>query len=138
MPDPGATPLWKKLGISTGSRVILLEAPDDLELVIGADRVTVHRFERPCDIVVLFASETVAAYGLFHRAMGLIGPAGTIWVAWPKKASNQPSDIDGDALREMLLPTGMVDNKVCSVNSTWTALRFVVRVGNRPGWPGQV
>ena len=60
-------------------------------------------------------------------------PAGAVWVCWPKRAGDLAGDLTGDVLRATLLPTGWVDTKVCAVDDTWSALRFVLRAELRPG-----
>ncbi len=62
-------------------------------------------------------------------------PDGAFWVAWPKRSSGLPIDITKDTLRTVGLPTGMVDNKVCAIDETWSGLRFVVREEHRATWP---
>jgi hypothetical protein len=61
----------------------------------------------------------------------VMAPACGLWIAWPKRASKVPTDMSDDAVREIALPTGLVDNKVCAIDSTWTALRLVIRRENR-------
>ena len=68
------------------------------------------------------------------RARRLV-PAGAFWIAWPKRSSGVPTDLTEDVLREVCLPTGMVDNKVCAIDGTWSGLRFVVRKEHRSAWP---
>jgi hypothetical protein len=124
------TPLPKKLGINAGSRLVLLGAPPGFEETLGSlpDDVTVRtRAGGKADVVVLFATERAA---LTHRLPVLeqmIAPAGAIWVAWPKKASKVPTDITEDTVREVALPRGLVDNKVCAVDDIWSGLRLVIR-----------
>jgi hypothetical protein len=67
--------------------------------------------------------------------MAMMPPDGSIWIAWPKKSSGVETDITENTLRELFLPTGIVDNKVCAIDETWSGLRFVVRKENRAGWP---
>lgn len=57
---------------------------------------------------------------------------GAVWVAWPKKSSGVETDMTEDTMRELFLPTGLVDNKVCAIDETWSGLRFVLRKENRP------
>jgi hypothetical protein len=65
------------------------------------------------------------------RMRAVMAPACGLWVAWPKRASRVPTDMSDDAVREIALPTGLVDNKVCAIDPTWTALRLVIRRENR-------
>ena len=69
---------------------------------------------------------------LFRSLTKAMTPAGGLWVAWPKKASGIVSDITEQTFRDLLLPTGWVDNKVCAIDDTWSGLRFVLRTDLRP------
>ena len=69
-----------------------------------------------------------------HRVADRLDPVGGSWVAWPKQASGVATDVNGDVVREALLTSGLVDNKVCAIDETWSGLRGVVRVKDRPGW----
>ena len=89
----------------------------------------------PVDVAVCFATEAAVLEELFGTAMRRIPADGAIWTAWPKKASKVPTDITEDVLRARFLPTGLVDNKVCAIDETWSGLRFVVRKENREAWP---
>ena len=64
-----------------------------------------------------------------------LDPAGGLWIAWPKRASGVPTDLDGNIVREVGLAAGLVDNKVCAIDETWSGLRFVVRVEDRALYP---
>ena len=63
------------------------------------------------------------------RAM--MEPAAGLWIAWPKRASKVATDITEDVVREIALPTGLVDNKVCAIDATWSGLRLVIRLAHR-------
>jgi len=65
--------------------------------------------------------------GQFDDLRKRLTPAGGLWIAWPKKAARVPTDLTDQAIRELALPTGLVDNKVCALDATWTALRLVLR-----------
>jgi hypothetical protein len=110
------TPLPKKLGIKPGSRVLLVGG----EVDVGEGEVVA---EGPADVLVAFFTERVAFAGL--RAQ--MEPAAGLWIAWPKKASKVPTDITEDTVREVALPTGLVDNKVCAIDEVWSGLRLVIR-----------
>jgi hypothetical protein len=121
------TPLPKKLGIAPDSIVALLGAPkgviDDLP-----DGVTVKRQARgTADVVVAFFTERRD----FERRLDALGrmifPAGGLWVAWPKRASGVATTMDENVVRAVALPLGLVDNKVCAIDETWTGLRVVWR-----------
>ena len=129
------TPLAGKLGIKEGARVALLGAPEgfDGELAPLPDGVTILRRLGPhLDVAVLFVTERRELERRFAQVARSITPAGAFWVAWPKRASKVPTDLTEDVLREVGLPQGLVDNKVCAVNEIWSGLRFVWRKENRP------
>lgn len=130
------TPLPKKLGIKEGTTVGVLNAPNYFEFDLGElpNDVDVHRTEQPADVFLIFADSSAEAERGFNRAMTMIPPDGAIWIAWPKKSSDVEMDITEDTLRNVLLETGLVDNKVCAIDDTWSGLRFVVREENRADW----
>lgn len=128
------TPLARKLGITEGSRLALLGAPDgfDDELAPLPEGVTVRRrLGGGIDVAVLFVTERRELERRFPAVAKAIFPAGGFWVAWPKRASKVPTDLTEDILREVGLPQGLVDNKVCAVTEIWSGLRFVWRKENR-------
>jgi hypothetical protein len=130
-----STPLAKKLGIKPGHVVVVTgDAPASfegaLELPEGA-RVFRQLRPSPVDVMVFFVDRLAE---LERRMSGLLArmhPAGGFWVAWPKKASRKPTDITEDVVRRIGLAGGLVDNKVCAIDDTWSGLRLVVRVENR-------
>ena len=129
------TPLARKLGIKAGSRVALLGAPEgfDDELAPLPDAVTILRRLGPeLDVAVLFVIERRELERRFPEVARSITPAGGFWVAWPKRASQVATDLTEDVLRDVGLPQGLVDNKVCAINAVWSGLRFVWRKENRP------
>ena len=128
------TPLARKLGITEGSRLALLGAPEgfDDELAPLPAGVTVLRRLRPdLDVAVLFVTERRDLERRFPAVAEAVFPAGGFWVAWPKRASKVPTDLTEDVLREIALPHGLVDNKVCAVTDVWSGLRLVWRKENR-------
>jgi len=128
------TPLTRKLGIKEGSRVALLGAPEGFDEVLaplpGSVQV-LRRLSQGLDVVVLFVTERRELERRFPAVARSIAPAGGFWVAWPKRASKVPTDLTEDVLREVGLPQGLVDNKVCAVTEVWSGLRFVWRKENR-------
>jgi hypothetical protein len=130
------TPLPKKLGIKEGMTVGILNAPNHFDFDLGdlADGVKTHRTENPADIYLIFADRITEAERGFQRAMTMLPADGAIWIAWPKKTSGVETDIRENTLRDVFLPMGMVDNKVCAIDDTWSGLRFVVRKENRADW----
>ena len=129
------TPLARKLGIKEGARVAVLGAPDgfDAELAPLPDGVRLlRRLARELDVAMLFVTERRELERRFPDVARSIKPAGGFWVAWPKRAAKVPTDLTEDVLREVGLPQGLVDNKVCAVTQVWSGLRFVWRKENRP------
>lgn len=128
------TPLARKLGITEGSRVALLGAPEGLDedLAPLPGGVTVlRRLASGLDVAVLFVTERRELERRFPAVAKAVFPAGGFWVAWPKRASKVPTDLTEDVLREVGLPQGLVDNKVCAITDVWSGLRLVWRRENR-------
>lgn len=132
------TPLPRKLGIEQGKTVGILNMPNYYDLDLGElpPDVKVHRTELPADIFIVFADRADEAERGFQRAITYLPADGAIWVLWPKKSSGVETDLTEQTLRDLFLPTGMVDNKVIAVDDTWSGLRFVVRKENRESWSG--
>ncbi len=132
------TPLSEKLGIKEGMTIGIFDAPDRFMPALGRlpPDVEVHHELSVSNIFIVFGQWADELDDSFHRAMALLPPDGAIWVAWPKRSSGVETDITEDTLRDLFLPTGMVDNKVCAIDHTWSGLRFVVRKENRATWPG--
>ena len=132
------TPLPTKLGIKEGARVAVLGAPPgfELELPAGATRST--RLGTHADVVLFFTTERAALVKRLDALTAAIRPDGGLWVAWPKKASKVPTDMTEDVVREVAWPVGVVDNKVCAIDHTWSGLRLVWRreLRERPFFPG--
>lgn len=132
------TPLPKKLGIKEGHRVAVIRPPDRFEKTLGdlpentALQVGLGSANgRPLDVIIVFVtrrSELERQLASMRRRMA---QAGSLWVAWPKKASGVATDMTENVVREVTLPTGLVDNKVCAIDETWSGLRLVIRLENR-------
>ena len=130
------TPLAKKLGIDIGSRIFLSDAPKDyLKLVAPLPEGVrvVRKIDGETDIVHIFSAERARLTAALRATLKRIKPDGTIWVSWPKKSSKVPTDITEDTIREVALPMGLVDIKVCAVDEVWSGLKLVVRRENRRG-----
>ena len=129
------TPLPQKLGIKAGHRVLLLGAPEGFEAdVLGPlpDGVKVARSLRgEADVIVSFHVRRGELERRLPRLRAAMKPASGLWIAWPKKASKVPTDITENVVREIALPTGLVDTKVAAVDAVWSGLRLVIRVENR-------
>ncbi len=129
------TPLPKKLGIKPECRLALVNAPAYFantlgELPPGVRPAAMRR--GPYDVIVLFARDDRELARALPAARARLDPAGGLWVAWPKKASGIPTDVTESQVRTRGLATGLVDNKVCAIDDTWSGLRFVVRLQDRP------
>jgi len=129
------TPLPRKLGLKPGFRICPLDAPphyDDLlgELPAGAERGTIE--DGDLDFVHIFVTERDRAEKLLALARPGIVPNGMIWISWPKKASGVATELDSNGVRELGLSAGLVDVKVCAVDETWSGLKFVIRLEDRP------
>lgn len=124
------TPLAKKLGIVEDSRVALIDEPSDFRDLLdplppGIEISTTLRGRS--DVVVLFVIRRAQMARRVDAAGRAIHPAGGLWVAWPKRASKVPTDMTEDVVRELALPRGLVDNKVCAIDDVWSGLRVVWR-----------
>jgi hypothetical protein len=121
------TPLVKKLGVKAGMKVAVLDAPEGFGLEWPEGVAVSARLGGSKDMVIAFVT---ARRGLERRLDALrkaIAPDGMVWVAWPKKASKVPTDMTEDVVREVVLPTGLVDVKVCAIDETWSGLKVVIR-----------
>ncbi|HEY7489267.1 MAG TPA: hypothetical protein VH912_32820 [Streptosporangiaceae bacterium] len=127
------TPLPKKLGIKAGHRLLLAGAPDGFALDPLPGDVTVDRKPdaESYDVIVAFCPDQAALTGGFADWRARLDPAGGLWIAWPKKSSGVPTDLTENVVREVGLAQGVVDNKVCAIDDTWSGLRLVVRLGDR-------
>jgi len=128
------TPLAKKLSLKDGMRVWWSGMPESARTEIAAEGLQLHLLdapEPPIDAAHVFVTERLELEAKLNQLLPLLVPAGMIWVSWPKKASRVPTDITEDVIRDVALPMGLVDVKVCAVDSTWSGLKLVVRRQNR-------
>jgi hypothetical protein len=133
-----SSPLPKKLGIKEGSRIALVGAPTGFECTLAPLPPGVDVVSRPragMDVILFFTARRSELERRFLVLARALDPAGGLWIAWPKKDSEVKTDLDQAAVMDVGLATGLVDNKVCAIDETWSALRFVVRRENREGWP---
>lgn len=131
MATGGVVDLATKLGIRAGASVLVLDAPADFALEFPPG-VIVSRNERgPVDVAIVFATRIASLERRLASLAERVRPNGGLWVAWPKRASRVDTDLTDHAVRSRALTLGLVDNKVCAVDATWTALRLVWRVENR-------
>jgi hypothetical protein len=123
------TPLAKKLSLKHGMRVWRDDMPESVAAEIAAE-IQLEPLPSPearIDAAHIFVTERADLARKLHQLLPLLSPAGFIWVSWPKKASKVPTDITEDVIREVCLPMGLVDVKVCAVDATWSGLKLVVR-----------
>ncbi len=129
-PGYSGTPLSKKLGLKTASRVLAINAPKDyLALLepLPPEVVFASSAGPTVDIAHVFVVEQKELAGHLESLRKKLKPDAAIWVSWPKKASKVPTDITEDIIRELALPMGLVDIKVCAVTEVWSGLKLVLR-----------
>ena len=128
------TPLPKKLGIKADSVVDLAGAPEEFEQTLGElpEGARLRRRSRgPCSLTIWFVRSRRDLQRGLKRAVRR-AEHGPVWIAWPKKASGMATDLTQQMIREAGLGNGLVDYKICAIDATWSGLRFVVRVKDRP------
>jgi hypothetical protein len=128
------TPLAQKLSLKDGLRTWWWAMPDSVRAEIERDGVAVQRLdtpEPPIDAAHIFVTKRAVLDCELRLLLPLLAPAGFIWVSWPKKAAKVPTDITEDTIREVALPLGLVDVKVCAVDATWSGLKLVIRKSAR-------
>ena len=126
--DYSTTPLPKKLGIGESSRVAVVGAPRGFAQSIGVS----SRARGAVDVLVFFTTRRAELERRFGSLAERLEPAGGVWVAWPKKSADTPSDLSFEDVQRIGLAAGLVDNKSCAIDETWQALRFVIRREDRP------
>jgi hypothetical protein len=129
------TPLAKKLGIKPGSSVYVDGAPMAYEQLLAPmpDGVRLQaEMDFSTDVLHLFSTSKTDLAAALRRILRHLRPDAALWVSWPKKASRVPTDITEDAIRELALPLGLVDIKVCALDDVWSGLKLVVRKERRP------
>ena len=128
------TPLAKKLGIKAGHRVGLIGAPEGFEATLEGLPEGVRLSRRAAgrlDVIVFFTRRASELARRFGGLADQLDEAGGLWVAWPKKSSGVATDVVEGVVRQTGLAGGLVDNKICAVDETWSALRFVYRLRDR-------
>jgi hypothetical protein len=127
------TPLIRKLGIRPQEQVLAINAPKNYKKLLGdlpegasvVDRITNANF------IHLFVRRRANLAKELPRLRNKLADTGTLWVSWPKKSSGVPTDVTEDVIREVALPLGVVDTKVCAVDETWSGLKLMIRRTNR-------
>ncbi|HET9673046.1 MAG TPA: DUF3052 domain-containing protein [Actinomycetota bacterium] len=131
--DYGATPLPRKLGIRGGSRVLVAGAPEGFDLgALPSGVRLLRRAGRAIDVALLFVTSERDLRRRFPVVQAGLEPAGRLWVAWPKKASDVVTDLDFATVQRIGLDAGLVDNKSASITETFQGLQFVIRLADRP------
>ena len=132
------TPLAQKLGMKDGQRVTFVGLPKSLD-DLRASRAFVDvadakwgKFGKSRDLIHAFTTSRGDLETHGKALMAAIVPDGTVWISWPKKAAKIETDITEDVIREVLLPIGLVDVKVCAVDEIWSGLKMVIRKELRP------
>jgi len=134
------TPLAQKLGLKPGARLMLGgEVPAGFAEALAPlpEGVRIRRWpedhdQGPADVIVYFTRSRAAFLADLVGLSATLTPSGGLWIAWPKKSAKVATDVTEDAVREVALPIGVVDNKVCAIDETWSGLRLVWRLSNRP------
>jgi len=129
------TPLPKKLGIKPGHRLAFFNPPESFAAALGELPPEVSFAgvgETGLDLIVLFVRSAAELRAAFAHCAAAITPAGSFWVSWPKKASGVRTDLTEDVVRRIALEKGMVDVKVAAIDATWSGLKLVYRLKDRP------
>jgi hypothetical protein len=129
------TPLLQKIGIKAGHRIVLRNHPESFvsdlgDLPEGAG--TIQANGGKANVVVFFTERLADLKKAFPSLAAKLVPDGMLWISWPKKASGRQTDLTEDVVRKVGLDCGLVDVKVCAIDDTWSGLKFVVRLKDRP------
>ena len=127
-------PLVEKLGIKKDFTIVLLNVPKHYLTLVAPlpDGVTIAKnITNKSDLIHLFVTTKIELSKLLNTVMAKMKQDAVIWVSWPKKSSNVPTDITEDRIRDIALPLGLVDIKVCAVDEVWSGLKLVIRKKNR-------
>jgi hypothetical protein len=134
MPAYSKTPLAQKLGIKESTRFLLVGAPAHFEQelpTVPPSAIKVGPTAREVDLIVFFTPDLKTLQRGLSSLIKKLPAAGVLWIAWPKMASGVPTDLREGVVRDTLLATGLVDIKVCSINDTFSGLKFVRRLKDR-------
>ena len=122
-------PVWQKLGLAPALRVFVREAPGDYAALVGCDAgaLTLVGARARFDVAHVFATTRATLAREIGALDKRLPDSGMLWVSWPKKASKVATDISEDTVREIALPLGLVDVKVCAIDAVWSGLKLVRR-----------
>jgi hypothetical protein len=128
------TPLYKKLGLKPGLRVLAVAMPPEIRAHLEAtgDGVLWVECAGAFDAAHVFATRLADLRAALTRIREALPPTGFVWASWPKKSSGVASDITEDAVREIAFALKLVDVKVCAVSEVWSGLKLLIRVKDRP------
>jgi hypothetical protein len=127
------TPLIQKIGIKAGHRIVLRNHPETFLKELGPlPEGAMQSNGGQANVVVCFTERLVDLKKAFPAMAGKLAPDGMLWISWPKKASGRPTDLTEDVVRKVGLECGLVDVKVCAIDETWSGLKFVIRLKDRP------
>jgi hypothetical protein len=127
-------PLIQKLGIQSGFQLLVLKPPENYFSLLGNLPSGVHvgsNLRRPLDFIHLFVRDQKSFEGTLPKLKKKLAPGGMIWISWPKGASGLGSDLNDRVIRKFALAQGLVDVKVCSLDETWSGLKFVIPLKGR-------
>lgn len=132
------TPLIQKLGIKPGQRICILAAPSDFPKTLGplpTGVTLLSRLGKPhsLDFIHFFTKHRLEFERKLPRLKTALAWDGQLWISWPKGASKIKTDLSENVIRELALPLGIVDVKVAAIDETWSGLKLVYRLENRPG-----
>jgi len=128
------TPLAKKLGIKAPLTMVLINPPEEYVMWVGSVPEGVEivaKAKPPIDAAHVFVTKSAELNALLSKLRKDLCPDGFVWVSWYKKSAKMSTDITEDVIREIALPLGFVDVKVCAVSEQWSGLKLVVRKSER-------
>lgn len=125
-----ATPLAQKLSLKPGMRALFVDMPGSVRTEIDPEGVGLQILDAPSagiDVAHIFVTRRADLERDLTALKQLLAPSGFIWVSWPKKAAKVDTDITEDIIRDVCLPIGLVDVKVCAIDAVWSGLKLMVR-----------
>ena len=126
------TPLPKKLGLNGKTNLFVDQAPSTVLKELGFKSAPRSSNSGPLDFGLVFTKSQAELKEKFRALVPRLDPAATLWISWPKKTSGVATDLNENIVRELGLAAGLVDVKVCAIDETWSGLKFVFRLKDRP------
>jgi hypothetical protein len=126
------TPLPRKLGLEGRKNILFDQAPAGVLRELGIKSVPRASKNEAVDFGIVFTKSQTELKEKFRELVPRLDPATSFWIAWPKKSSGVATDLNENIIRELGLAAGMVDVKVCAIDETWSGLKFVFRLKDRP------